>query len=198
MHTATREPAPAPPEGGAKDVELGRVQRPHGLDGGLLVVLYGDDPANLLAAPEVLLRGAPGEIPFLRRAAEDAGPSREGHARVRLWLEGITDRACAERWSGARLLIAEHLLERLPEGEFYWRDLIGAACRLPDGTPLGTVEEIWPTAGHDVLVVRDGGRTRLLPATDQVLVRLDRLEGGRRELTVDPPPGALDDAMESR
>ncbi len=198
MHAANREPAPAPPDGGAKDVELGRVQRPHGRDGGLLVVLYGDDPANLLAAPEVLLRGAPGEIPFLRRAAEDAGPSREGHARVRLWLEGITDRTCAERWSGARLLIAEHLLERLPEGEFYWRELIGAACRLPDGTALGTVEEIWPTAGHDVLVVRDGGRTRLLPATDQVLVRLDRLEGGGRGLTVDPPPGSLDDALESR
>lgn len=190
MHAATREPAPAPPEGGAKDVELGRVQRPHGRDGGLLVVLYGDDPANLLAAPEVLLRGAPGEIPFLRRAAEDAGPSREGHARVRLWLQGITDRARAERWSGARLLIAEHLLERLPEGEFYWRDLIGTRCRLPGGETLGTVCEIWPTGSNDVLVIESQGKTVLVPATEEVLVRLDRAAG---ELWIDPPTGLLDD-----
>ena len=200
MHAATREPAPPSAEGTERSpatVELGRVQRPHGLDGGFLVLLYGDDPANLLAAPEVLLCGEPGEIPFRTRAAEDAGSGRERRARVRLWLEGITDRERAERWSGARLAIGEHLLESLPEGEFYWRDLIGASCRLPDGTVLGTLEEIWPTAGHDVLVVRDGGRTRLLAATDEVLVRLERTSDDTRVLTLDPPEGSLDDASEA-
>ena len=41
-------------------VELGRVLRPHGLDGGLLVALHGDDPSNLLSAETIALRSSPG------------------------------------------------------------------------------------------------------------------------------------------
>jgi 16S rRNA processing protein RimM len=191
VHAAPRSRSST--EANAPPVELGRVERPHGRDGALLVVLHGDDPANLLAAPEVTLAGDLGEIPFRTRAADEAGATSAGHARVRLSLEGLDSRERAERWRGARVLLAEDLLAELPPGEYYWRDLIGCSCRLPDGTAVGRVEEIWPTGGHDVLVLRDGARRRLVPTTDEVLVRFDRERG---ELWIDPPEGLLDDPPE--
>ena len=50
-------------------VELGRVARPHGLDGTLQIQLHSDDPANLLEARELILRGESSAISFgLKRA----------------------------------------------------------------------------------------------------------------------------------
>lgn len=188
---AATEPPERPSAMDSRDalVELGRVARPHGTDGALLVALHGDDPQNLLNARELFLDGAPGVVPMLLDRAEDAGPGRDGRARVRVWLAGLPDRERAELWKGARVCVPELALAELPDGEFYWRDILGAVCRLPDGARLGTLEEIWPTASHDVLVVRDGRRTVLLPATDGVIVRLDR---EARELWIDPPAGLLD------
>ena len=179
---------PTPTSVAAGLVELGRIRRPHGLDGGLVVALHGDDPANLVGASQVVLAGGPGDIPFGVRRVEVVG------RRARLWLDGVSDRAGAERWTGAAVCIPETALAPLPEGEFYWRDLIGARCRLPGGESLGTVREIWPTGSNDVLVIESAGETVLVPATEEVLVRLDRDAG---ELWIDPPAGLLDHEPES-
>ncbi len=176
--------------GGEAWIDLGRVIRPHGFDGALLVELYGDDPDNLLCAEVVSLTGEPGTIPFRVRWARSGGEPRQGHARVRIALSGLDSRERAEVWSGAGLSIPEHALKSLPEGEFYWRDLLGLRCRLLDGHELGVVEEIWPGSVNDVLVVRNGGRTRLLPALRRMFVRVDRTAG---ELWIDPPAGLLEE-----
>jgi 16S rRNA processing protein RimM len=163
-------------------VELGRVVRPRGLDGCLLVSLHGDDPASIRAAREVVLAGEPGEVPFRVRRVAVAGRGRDGRARVALWLDGLRDRERAEHWCGASVQVAS-----LPEArgdDLYWRELLGAHCLGPQGEDLGTLEEIWPTPGHDVLVLRNATGTRLVPAAEQVLLRFDR---ERRELWLDPP-----------
>ena len=82
-------------------VELGRVVRPHGLDGCLLVGLHSDDPSNLIAANELRLTGEMGEIPFRVASAEPAGAGPGGRARVRLWLVGLDTRERADRFAGA-------------------------------------------------------------------------------------------------
>lgn len=171
-------------------IEIGRVGRPHGLAGGLEVQLYSDDPSNLLAASEVLLQGDLGTIPFRVERSETAGARRGGESRAHVWLAGLDSRERAEKWSRARVFLRDRDLQPLPEGEFYWRDVLGLRVRLPDGTSIGVVEEIWPTGSNDVLVVREGGAQRLIPALRSVLVRFD-LEA--RELWIEPMPGLLDD-----
>jgi 16S rRNA processing protein RimM len=168
-------------------VEVGRVERPRGLEGALIVGLHGDDPANLLGAREVTLRGEPGRIPFQVRAARDLG-QRSGRARVELELAGIRSRELARDWAGAAVSIRESDLRPLPEGELYWRDVVGLAVRCLDGRRLGTVQEIWPTAGHDVLVVATGAEPLLVPAAQEVIVRVDL---AARELWIDPPDGLV-------
>jgi len=170
-------------------VELGRVLRPHGLDGSLLVALHSDDPTNLIQAKNLRLEGEPGQIPFQIASAEPAGSGPGGRARVRLALVGLESRERADRFSGSAVLVAEADLAELPDGEFYWRDLLGLRALDRDGAELGTLAEIVPTAGADVFVVRRGGRDLMLPATDRLIVRVDRERG---ELWLDPPAELLE------
>jgi len=176
----------AAPGVAARDwVELGRVLRPHGLNGGLLVSLHSDDPTNLLDAPTVALRAAPGTIPFRVESAAPAGAGPGGRHRLRLHLAGIDSRDRARAWLDAAVLVPPGNIQALPEGEFYWRDLIGLEARSADGASLGRVDEILATAGADVLVIRRAGlRDLLLPVVREWILRVER---EKSELWLDPP-----------
>jgi 16S rRNA processing protein RimM len=170
-------------------VELGRVLRPHGLDGALLVALHSDDPGNLIAARSLRLAGEPGTIPFRVARAEPVGAGPGGRARVRLSLVGLESRERAARFADARVLLAASELAALPEGEFYWRDLLGLAAFSTAGEPLGVVTEILPTAAADVLVIRRDGPDLLVPAVQGMVSRLDRERG---ELWLDLPRAGIE------
>lgn len=186
---SANEIAATPGVAGRDWVELGRVLRPHGLDGGLLISLHSDDPQNLLSAPTIALRAAPGTIPFRVESAESVGAGPGGRSRLRLFLEGIDSRERAVVWMDAAVLVPPAALRALPEGEFYWRELIGLEALTSDGALLGRVAEILATGAADVLVLRRTGRPDLLlPVLDGLIVRLDR---EKSELTLDPAPEFL-------
>jgi 16S rRNA processing protein RimM len=172
-------------------VEVGRVLRAHGVRGALSVSLYGDDPVNLLGATRVRLALRAGSREFELEGADMASTSREAGARLRIRLAGLRDRDAAQEWRGAALAIPESALRPLPEGEFYWRDLLGARCVDVSGAPLGSLDEIWATPEHDVLALRDGSLLRLVAVREGTLVRLDR---AARLLTLDWPGDPEDEA----
>ena len=58
-----------------------------------------------------------------------------------------------------------------------------------DGALLGSLEEIIPTPGNDVYVVRQGERELLLPAVEEVVTEINLEEGW---IKVAPPPGLLE------
>lgn len=171
-------------------VDVGRVARPHGLRGAVLVNLHGEDPDNLLHAEQARISGKPGRREFTIRSAAAAGRLRDGRARVRVCFAGIPVREEAERWVGAAVALRESALRALPAGEYYWRELIGVECRTLESRTLGRVREIWPAPANDLLVVGDGARDILVPALRHVLVRLDRPAG---VLWIDPPAGLLEE-----
>jgi 16S rRNA processing protein RimM len=190
VESALSERPELPAVGGTAWVDVGRVARPHGLDGTVLVNLHGDDPGNLLRAERARLSGTLGQGEFAIRSARSAGGRRDGGARVRVRFDGIDGRDAAQRWAGATVELRESALQPLPAGEYYWRELIGTECRTLDGRSLGRVEEIWPTPGNDMLVVRSGAGRLLVPALRQLLVRLDPAAG---VLWIDPPAGLLEE-----
>ena len=170
---------------------LGRVVGAHGLRGQVRVRYFGDGPENILGAPRLLLaepeRGI--EDPAAEEFEVEAGAAgRRGE--VRLALRGIRNREAAEALKGRLVTGAREHLSPLPEGEFYWYELIGCQVRAAGGRIIGTVKEIWETGAHDVLVVeREDGQSCLIPTARALMKEVD-VEAGR--IVVEDLPGLFD------
>ncbi|MDD1763018.1 MAG: ribosome maturation factor RimM, partial [Methanothrix sp.] len=87
-------------------------------------------------------------------------------------LEDITDADAAKVLVGCKVLIPEDMLIDLPDGEYYWRDIIGLDVYSEDGKHLGRIESIFPTGSNDVYVCK-GEREILLPAIADVIQSID-------------------------
>lgn len=69
----------------------------------------------------------------------------------------------------------------LPEGEYYYDEIIGLEVFNENGDYLGTITEINETGSNDVYIVREGENEFLLPALKQVVKEID-LENGKMKV----------------
>lgn len=164
---------------------VGKILRPHGIRGALVVEPLTDWPAERFApGSRLLLEATPGG----RR--EVAVTSRTPHkGRVLITLEGVSDRNEAEKLKGAFLMLPARLASRLGEGEYWVHDLVGIELHDPSGRALGAVEDVICREAQDLLVVREpGGREVGIPFVSQFVksVNLDR-----RVMTVELPEGLM-------
>jgi 16S rRNA processing protein RimM len=163
--------------------------------GQVRVRYFGDGPENILGAPRLTLAEPEGGIenPAVEEFEVEGGAA--GRPReVRLTLRGITDRDAAESLKGRLVAGEPEHLSPLPEGEFYWYELIGCRVRASSGWNVGIVREIWETGGHDVLVVEgENGRSCLVPTARALMKEVD-VEAGR--IVVEDLPGLFDPMRE--
>ena len=113
------------------------------------------------------------------------------HGRVLLMvLEGVDARGQAESLIGSDLFVDKACLPALEEDTYYWSDLVGLRVYDTSGALLGRLDEVIPTPGNDIYVVKgkqDGqAREMLIPAIGDVVLKID-LEG--KTMIVDPPEG---------
>ena len=90
---------------------------------------------------------------------------------------------------GRELYVTPEQLPQLPDGEYYWRDLVGLRVITEQGETLGTLAEIIATGSNDVYVVQGGDREYLIPALEDVVREINLNEG---IMKVSPPEGLLD------
>lgn len=140
-------------------VSVGRVGRPHGVDGGFFV----EDPSereDTFALGAVLLAGGePATVVAFRRGAG-------GRPVIRL------NRTVAR---GAELTVERATLPGLSDDEFYIFQLIGLSVEQEDGRVLGRVREVLEYPANDVLELDSGASLPLVEAC----VRQVDLTGGR-------------------
>lgn len=153
-------------------IEIGRIVRSHGLEGRVKVLSY-------LESPEVL-HGLPGL--FVGRSVQDAVmyplvTVKAGRDSFILQLVGVTDRDGAERLRGCSVWMPSEEMQKLPEGEYYWLEIIGLQVLTEENEILGRIEAVFPTGGNDVYVCRGGGREILLPAIGDVVRKIDTDRG---------------------
>ena len=139
-------------------VNIGRVGRPHGIDGSFVVEQASDDVRWWKVGARFLAAGRPVEVVGARRAS--------GRPVIRL------DQA-VER--GTTLEVERAELPPTAEGEFYAFQLIGLEVVEENGRALGTVADVLPGVANDVLQVGDGV---LLPMVEDCIRSVD-LEAGR-------------------
>ncbi len=160
---------------------VGRVLRPHGVRGALLVE----------AISEAIYTLAPGQVVFLGEDFESAAVAslRAHRQQFLLALEGCRDRNQAERWRNAEVRIRLSESPPLPAGVYYHWQIVGLEVESDQGEPLGSVIRILETGANDVYIVKDqAGRELLLPAIEQVVKEVN-LEEGR--MIVQLLPGLL-------
>jgi 16S rRNA processing protein RimM len=145
---------------GSDFVTVGRVGKPHGLDGGFFV----EDPSE---RPEVFAEGA-----TLQAGGEPATVvvSRHGSGgRPVIRLDRDVER-------GTELAVARATLPSLAdEDEFYVFQLVGLSVEEEGGRLLGRVREVLEYPGNDVLELDSGASLPLVEAC----VRQVDLAGGR-------------------
>jgi 16S rRNA processing protein RimM len=159
-------------------MRLGQVATAHGVHGWLLVRSFADPPDSLLDYDQWQLQSAGGATRSLRLL--EGAPHGE---RLRVKLEGITDRDAALGLSGWWVQIARSELPPLEEGEHYRDDLVGFEVANTDGVVLGKVDYFADLPAGPVMVVK-GGKEHWVPTSPQHLLKIDATA---KRLTVDWP-----------
>jgi 16S rRNA processing protein RimM len=150
-------------------IEIGQIIKSHGLAGRVKALSYLESNRLLPSLKEA--RIGPDRDSAKRYPIENVRP--EGRTHFSLTIEGIEDRNAADALRGLSIFLPYDSLEPLPEGDYYWEDLIGLAVVTEDGKPLGQIESIFPTGSNDVYVCKEGGREILLPAIAEVIRSVD-------------------------
>jgi 16S rRNA processing protein RimM len=163
-------------------VLVGRVARPHGNRGQVIVNLDTDFAEDRFRVGGILLVGDDVRPRAIRQVRFHQG-------RPVIALEGIDSMDDAEALAGAELKIRAAALEPLPEGSFYHHDLIGCEVVAASGERVGAVRAVEGTMERSRLVV-DGRRGEvLIPLVADICVRVDVAE---RRIVIAPPEGLLE------
>ena len=161
-----------------KRVELGRIVKPHGLRGELVVVGVRLSPEELLEIRQVVARAADGAVRPLTITA-----TRPFLQNQLVRFEGVDDVDEARTLHGHVLEVDPARLPPAEDGTVYLFQLVGLSVLDPDGKELGRVKDVMQTGAAPILVIR-GERERMIPMT---MVKEVDTAGGR--VTVELLPG---------
>ena len=163
---------------------LGEITGAHGVRGEVRVRIAIDSPDPLFQLESVWLGRGPSDPEARRYVVLECAPARAGQVRLR--LEGVSSREAVAALVGQLITGPASVLPDLPEGEFYWYELIGCRVESESGEGVGTVREIWETGAHDVLLVEnEEGVRRLVPTAGPLMTEIDLV--ARRIVVVDLP-----------
>jgi 16S rRNA processing protein RimM len=129
-------------------VLVGRIARPHGLRGDVLIAVETDFPdVRFAEGAEVFAQRGGAPIPLeIERSRVHAG-------KLLVAFRGLGRIEDVEEL-GRDLRVPESALVPLPEGEYYWYQYVGAPVQTESGQPVGTVVRVEPTGGSGMLVVK--------------------------------------------
>jgi len=173
-------------------IPVGKIVSVYGVKGWVKVYSYTDPKENLFDYGPYWLAGREGQEKDLLSIEIDEGRA-QGEGLV-AHLKGVDDRDEARVFCQREILVAKTALPRLPQGEYYWSDLLGLKVYSSwEGkrSLLGTVKQMLETGANDVMVVKpcEGSvdqRERLLPfIPHQYQTEID-LQAGCLSLEWDP------------
>ena len=163
---------------------VGRVARPHGLRGDVVVNPETDFVAD---------RFRPGATVWTRTAGREEeltiASARVQNGRPVVSFEGLSSIEAVERLAGQELRVPEESLQPLEPGRYYEHQLVGCAVETAEGAAVGTVARVESGAGGSRLVVQGARGEILVPLAVDICVEIDVV--GRR-IRIRPPEGLLE------
>jgi 16S rRNA processing protein RimM len=150
-------------------ITIGKVLKPHGVKGELKIEPLTDHPDRFNQLRRVFLTSASG-----RRRECAVKAVRYMNDTPLLLLEAFDTPEKARELNGCLVQVPEEEAVPLPEGHYYWFELIGMEVESESGERLGRIVDVFPTGSNDVYVMRSGRREIYLPATKEVIKQVDR------------------------
>lgn len=135
-------------------VLVGRVGRPHGLDGSFVVEHPSSAPERFAVGAEVLAGDEPAKVVSSKRA---------GRGRLVVRLDRRVER-------GTALEVPRGALPAPEPGAYYVSDLVGLAVEEEGGRSLGVVLEVTEYPANDVLELDSG---LVLPLVEACVRQVD-------------------------
>ena len=164
---------------------IGRIIRPHGVRGELVVEIRTDEPDARFAAGKVYSTDPAAAGPLTVTAI------RPHQGRLLVTCDEVVDRSQAEALRGVYMCVdSESVPAPDDPDEFRDHDLWGVPVVTVTGEHVGEVVRVDHGPAHDMLVVKRKGRTPAYIPFIKVMVPEVDLAG--RRIVVDPPEGLLD------
>lgn len=154
----------------AEKLEIGRIGRPHGVRGDVMVTLTTNYEERVAV-------GTSWWIGDREVTVESARPHQGRHI---VHLSGVDDRDVAAALTGARVFAVP--LDDTADGDVWVHEVIGASVVDRAGREHGRVVAVEANPAHDLLVLESGGLVPMVFVVEHV--------GDR--VVIDPPDGLLD------
>ena len=164
-------------------VYIGKILRPYGMSGMVVVKCFAGIPRNL--NPGVKVRIYSEDDEYSQLTVHSVQP----HNKIyRVSFRGITTRAQAEQLAKKHICIPQESMAVLPENEFYVCDLVGCAVRTVIGEQQGTVDDVLNNPGNDLLKVVMNNDFFYVPMVKEIVKSIDI---SKREIIIEPIEGLI-------
>lgn len=151
-----------------KTILIGKIVRPHGLDGTLRIKSYAQSEDSYLHVNCVFIKEDGQAV--IKYKVLSIKPHK---GLFLLKLEGIDSLEKAEHYRDANIYISEYDLENKNDDEYFWYELKGISVYLNTGELLGTIKDIINTGSNDIFVIKTGSSDLLIPALREVVESID-------------------------
>ncbi|MFH2011215.1 MAG: ribosome maturation factor RimM [Pseudomonadota bacterium] len=164
---------------------IGKIVNTHGIQGKLKISSYAESPEVFISHEFFYIKDKNGD--FKEYKITNVEPHKNS---VLLKFNGISSISDAEKLVGSSIFIEKNKLDTLPEGEYYWFEIIGIEVFTDEGTFLGKVERILQTGSNDVYIVRNEEKEYLIPAIADVVTNIDVI---KKVMIIHPLEGLFED-----
>lgn len=149
-------------------VVIGRFGRTHGIKGRILVHSFTEPKSNIMKYRNQWHIEKKGEFsPVDILSLQEQGNNLLAH------IKGYEQENIAKMLTNTTIAVPGENLEKLPDGEYYWHDLVGMHVVNKEGLDFGVVTDVMATGSNDVLIV-DGSKRHLVPyLLDQHVLSID-------------------------
>jgi len=151
-------------------ITIGKVVKPFGVKGEMKIEPMTDFPERFTGLTRVYLVSPAG-----KEVACEVKSVRYAGGAPFLLFSGYDSPEKAKAVNGWFIKVPEEEAVRLPEGTYYWFELIGMEVISEDGEKLGTIVDVFATGSNDVYVMKQGRKETYIPATAEVVRQIDRV-----------------------